>query len=405
MTNFEFIKAEWPTIFNDSARAESYVFSDPRSACIYSRRSIERLVIHLYTILDLPTPYKDDLSARINDPKFKAATGIGIHQKLTFLRKLGNNAVHNDIPVPVDAAIRALSELYLVIIWAAFHHSRIPDSVPAGTQFDPKIAKRAAPLSPAELAKLVDKFKQQDEELAAAKKQLAKISADVDAQIAAATADKDSQIKELQRQVAAAQSSKVTTLDSQEWKEDRTRTDLIDVDLELAGWNLDEPNVREFRIAGLPTPPVSAMPTMFCGAPTGSPWPSSKPSAPRRVWKPDGAKQRCTPTGSRKPSVVDPSSSSATENGTNFGTMPADTHRERFTGSTLGTNSNSSSSAGPREFASRAARSTATSSIADTSGRSSRRSAGTSTIGNVKLSSSWPPGRERRAQPLHLSIS
>ncbi|MGO2615766.1 MAG: DEAD/DEAH box helicase family protein [Brevibacterium aurantiacum] len=254
MTNFEFIKAEWPTIFNDSARAESYVFSDPRSACIYSRRSIERLVIHLYTILDLPTPYKDDLSARINDPKFKAATGIGIHQKLTFLRKLGNNAVHNDIPVPVDAAIRALSELYLVIIWAAFHHSRIPDSVPAGTQFDPKIAKRAAPLSPAELAKLVDKFKQQDEELAAAKKQLAEISADVDAQIAAATADKDSQIKELQRQVAAAQSSKVTTLDSQEWKEDRTRTDLIDVDLELAGWNLDEPNVREFRIAGLPTP-------------------------------------------------------------------------------------------------------------------------------------------------------
>ncbi|RBP62779.1 type I restriction enzyme R subunit [Brevibacterium sanguinis] len=250
MSNFGFIQAEWPTIFADCARAESYVFSDPRSACIYSRRGIERLVLHLYEVLDIPVPYRDDLAARINDAKFKAVTGLGIHQKLTFLRKIGNNAVHNDSPVPVDAAVKALSELYLVLIWAAFHHSRVPDDVPAGTQFDPTLARRAAPLSRAEVSKLAEKFARQDEELAAARKRLAEVTAEVSTQLA----DKDAEIAELKRQIQEAQSRKQSTLDSQDWKEDRTRLELIDQDLEAAGWDLDAPNVREYRISGLNTP-------------------------------------------------------------------------------------------------------------------------------------------------------
>lgn len=243
MTNFAFIKAEWPSIFDDCARAESYVFSDPRSACIYTRRSIERLVIHLYAVLDIPTPYKDDLNARINDPAFKTATGNGIHQKLTFLRKLGNTAVHKSSPVPVDASVKALSELYLVVLWAAFNHSRVPDDVPAGTQFDPDLARRAAPLSRAEMGRLVEKFRAQDEELAQARQKLAEV-----------TADKDSQIADLQAQVAAAQAAKRSSMEAQDWKEDQTRTDLIDRDLKAAGWDLEAANVREFRIPGLPTP-------------------------------------------------------------------------------------------------------------------------------------------------------
>src|SRR5699024_269889 len=57
-----------------------------------------------------------------------------------------------------------------------------------------------------------------------------------------------------QRQIAEAQAAKDTSLDSQDWREDQTRADLIDADLEAAGWDLDEPNVREYRITGLPTP-------------------------------------------------------------------------------------------------------------------------------------------------------
>ena len=68
MSNFAFIgAAEWPDIQSDCARAESYLASDPRSACIYGRRAIEQLVGLLYDVMDLPLPYKDDLAARINE--------------------------------------------------------------------------------------------------------------------------------------------------------------------------------------------------------------------------------------------------------------------------------------------------------------------------------------------------
>lgn len=40
----------------DCARAESYLSSDPRSACSYSRRAVEQLVGHLYDVLALPQP-------------------------------------------------------------------------------------------------------------------------------------------------------------------------------------------------------------------------------------------------------------------------------------------------------------------------------------------------------------
>ncbi|WP_281712432.1 arabinosyltransferase domain-containing protein, partial [Dermacoccus nishinomiyaensis] len=53
MGNFDFIKAEWPVIYDDCARAESYLTNDPRSACFYARRSIEVLVNHLYDLLAL----------------------------------------------------------------------------------------------------------------------------------------------------------------------------------------------------------------------------------------------------------------------------------------------------------------------------------------------------------------
>lgn len=245
MTNFGYIKGEWPTIFDDCLRAESYVFSDPRSACIYSRRAIEHLVVRLYTVLDIPTPYADDLNARINDRAFKNVIGDAVHQKLTLIRKLGNTAVHNDTPIRVDAAIRALSQLYLVVLWAAFHHSRIPDRVPAGTQFDPELARRAAPPSRAEVAKLVAKFREQDEELAQARQQLAAVAADV--------ADRDAEIARLREQVAEAQAAKTATLANQDWKEAQTRTDNIDVDLAKAGWDVAAPHVREYRIANLPT--------------------------------------------------------------------------------------------------------------------------------------------------------
>ena len=241
MSNFAFIKAEWPDIHTDCVRAESYLASDPRTACFYARRAAEGLVHHLYDVMALPVPYKDDLAARTNDPGFKAKTGTSITQKLNLIRNLGNKAVHDATPIPAHAALTSLRELHHVVIWAAFRYSTTPNSVPMGTTFDPALAQKAAPLSRAELNGLIAKFTEQDEAHAAelaAKDELA--------------AAKDAEIEQLKAEIAAAQAAKTQTTDIHDYDEAQTRSDLIDLLLDEAGWPLADAQDREYEVSGMP---------------------------------------------------------------------------------------------------------------------------------------------------------
>ena len=110
MSNFAFLRETLPAVHSDCARAESYLSSDPRSACFYARRAVELLVYHLYDLWDLPEPYRDDLAARINDATFKTKVGNAVGQKLNLIRNLGNRAVHDTQPIPTNAAMQALRE-------------------------------------------------------------------------------------------------------------------------------------------------------------------------------------------------------------------------------------------------------------------------------------------------------
>ena len=60
MGNFDFVRETLPSLHGDCARAESYLSSDPRSACFYSRRVVEELVSYLYDVLSLPIPVTPD---------------------------------------------------------------------------------------------------------------------------------------------------------------------------------------------------------------------------------------------------------------------------------------------------------------------------------------------------------
>jgi type I restriction enzyme R subunit len=240
MGNFDFVRDTLLSVRSDCARAESYMASDPRSACFYSRRAVEVLVGHLYDVLGLSLPYKDDLAARINDAAFKAETGTGIAQKLNLIRKLGNTAVHEKRAVPGHAALQVLRELHHVMVWAAFHHSPKPEAAPTKAQFDPALAAKAAPLSREELVALAAKLKAQDEAHA-------KALADKDELLAA----HEAQIAELKAQITAAQAANTAT-DNHDYSETATRDLFIDVLLHEAGWLLDQPRDREYEVTGMP---------------------------------------------------------------------------------------------------------------------------------------------------------
>ncbi|QOD43942.1 DEAD/DEAH box helicase family protein [Clavibacter zhangzhiyongii] len=241
--NFAFARAAWPDVFEDASRAESYLSSDPRSACFYSRRAVEQLVGHLYDVLDLPVPYQDDLAARINDAGFARVAGVGIGQKLNLIRKLGNQAVHAQHAIRPDIALAALRELHHVLVWATFRHSAHPEAVPTGEQFDPQLAARAAPLTRDDVQRLAARFAAQDQAHARA-------LADRDE----LAAEQAAEIEHLREQIAAAQATNHGP-DDHDYSEAETRDLFIDVLLAEAGWPLTDPRDREFQVTGMPNGP------------------------------------------------------------------------------------------------------------------------------------------------------
>lgn len=188
--NFAFAKSALPNVYADCARAESYMASDPRSACFYSRRAVEHLVAHLYDVLGLEVPYKSDLAAKTNDPAFKAVAGNTIGAKLTLLRKLANVAVHEEKPILPHASLQALKDLHHVVVWAVFHYSPEPEAAPTEVAFDPKLAAQSAPLTRGEVTQLAQKFGAQDAAHAADLEAKDQLLAAHEGQIAAAQADR-----------------------------------------------------------------------------------------------------------------------------------------------------------------------------------------------------------------------
>ncbi|KNX38272.1 DEAD/DEAH box helicase family protein [Luteipulveratus halotolerans] len=240
MSNFAFVRSTLPELYDDCARAESYVTTDPVSACFWSRRAVEHLVKHLYDVLGLHAPYDDRIAARIDAAEFKRVTGNGINKKLNLIRRLGNSAVHDTKAIPLPVALSVLRELHHVMVWAAFNHSPAPQAVPTAEQFDPKRAAQSAPLSHAEVVALAQKMKAQDDAHAKALAEKDELAA-----------EKDAEIARLQEQIKAGQAANVLP-DEHDYTEAQTRDLWIDVLLREAGWPLTETRDREYPVTGMP---------------------------------------------------------------------------------------------------------------------------------------------------------
>lgn len=239
MSNFAFARETLPTLHDDCARAESYVTSDPRTACFYARRVVEGIVGYLYDLLQLEEPYRDDLAARIGNPSFQARVPQHITQKMHFIRRAANSAVHEAQQTRVETAFELLRELFHVVVWTSYHFSPHPEVVPLQAQFDPRMAARSAPLTREELVRLAAKFEEQDaahaRELAEKEERLAAHEAEIEA---------------LRAAIAAKQAEAAP--DTRDYKEAETRDRFIDLLLREAGWPLDQERDREYEVTGMP---------------------------------------------------------------------------------------------------------------------------------------------------------
>jgi type I restriction enzyme R subunit len=244
VSNFGFLRAEWPDLHDEAMHAERIAVADPRASCFYARRCLEIAVTWLFQAdSTLRAPYRDDLAAKLSEPTLVNLVGPAIRTKMDVIRRQGNAAVHRPGPVAASDAIKVVAELFQVMYWIARKYSRNPGDLPAaGLAFDQALIPRPLPAAvrqqrQAELQAMAEAFaKQQAEEAERKRRQ----------------ADLDAEIVQLRAEIAAAKAANEARPDTHDYNEAQTRTFIIDLLLKEAGWVLDQQQDREFPVTGMP---------------------------------------------------------------------------------------------------------------------------------------------------------
>lgn len=118
MSNFDFIPDDFRGVKEPAIKAESYIVSDPRSACFNTRLALELAVHWLYRHDNsFRVPYDRNLAALIHEPTFKNNIPQAVFQKIKVIQKVGNEAVHENRTIREFDAIQTVKELHHVLHW------------------------------------------------------------------------------------------------------------------------------------------------------------------------------------------------------------------------------------------------------------------------------------------------
>ncbi|MBW4551555.1 MAG: DEAD/DEAH box helicase family protein [Aphanocapsa sp. GSE-SYN-MK-11-07L] len=259
--HFQFLKTEWPKLYQAAVKAETLAHPDPRTACFYSRRALELAVTWIFNYDNsLTQPYKTDLSAFLFEPSFKTLVGPALHTKLDIIRKLGNQAVHSSRPIRADDAIVAVRELFHFCYWLGRTYGlRATDKPNSSATFDPNALPKTSPVpaqTQAQLQAQAHQLADKDAELAASQSRLSEVEGQL--------SEVETELQQLRQDIAQAKAANVAQPDTHDYSEAQTRDYFIDLLLKEAGWALPSTPLpstplgersrteREFPVQGMP---------------------------------------------------------------------------------------------------------------------------------------------------------
>ncbi|MFO5527682.1 MAG: DEAD/DEAH box helicase family protein [Cuspidothrix sp.] len=238
MSQFTFLKPEFPTIYESAHKAFKTAYRDPRTACFYGRRALELTVNWLYKYDNtLNLPYQDNISTLIHEPTFKNLVGQAIFNKAKLIIKIGNNAVHDEKTIPVNDSLTAVKEFFHIAYWLTRTYGRTSkpepgltfdiNAIPQVTKPTPGSEKNKTPVSERsrtqELQKLETELKEKDEKLSL-------LLTDKNAL--------DETIKQLRSELAAVKKENTSQPDTHDYSEQETRNFFIDLLLKETGWKI-----------------------------------------------------------------------------------------------------------------------------------------------------------------------
>ena len=231
-SNFDFIiDARLDDIKNACVEAERGLIVTSTTCAIMSRKALELAVKWVYGIDgELTIPYQQTLATLIYDRDFKNIVEPGLLQKIIYIQKLGNQAVHSNTKISKQESLLALKNLHDFMLWITYLYCQnyIEHKFDETIIPDPENNKTLEK----EKIELLERLEANEKTIEQLQKQF------------------ESLRKETPKVRKAKQSS--IPFDIKDISEFTTRKQYIDLDLEIAGWEFNRNIVEELEVTGMP---------------------------------------------------------------------------------------------------------------------------------------------------------
>lgn len=232
--NFSFLEGlpEYKLFATACTEAERVLAASPAMAAMGSRKACELAVKWVYSADNTITmPYRDNLQALIHEPSFRFALDNQTWNKLPYIIKLGNLAVHTEKAISRSDAILSLSFLFEFVQWIDYCY---------GEQWEERVFDETK--IPSEKIFIdEDKLKEKDSLIEQKNSEIEALRAKIAAMSTQLTADK-------------AQHKEKRQFTPKDISEFLTRKKYIDVDLKLLGWIFNDDVLEEVELFGMPNP-------------------------------------------------------------------------------------------------------------------------------------------------------
>lgn len=280
MTNFAFLKPQFPDLAETAIGAESLIYIHPAAAIVMARQSLEMLVFWLYehdkTLIE---PFDAKLHNLLNEPTFITLLPDYVWEKMDIIRRQGNKIAHTNPNQSQKTANKTqpsnaqniIEQLFLIYNWFERHYGNTAKQVSATTtvttarRFKDDLVPSLSQsndndkLSLEALQKQNQLFEkqlaEQHEQLKHYQETLQERSSDVLGQqqlltqLNAELAQKRAEIEQIKAQNLKQLKTQPDTTD---YLESDTRKLYIDLLLEEAGWNFDKNIKTEYKVTNFP---------------------------------------------------------------------------------------------------------------------------------------------------------
>ncbi len=228
ISNFNFLKVDSPSIYENAIKSEKSGITDPRVACMYARFTLEAALKWMYdNDYDLRKPWEDSLAAMLKEKSFKETTPPQILAKCDIIRKQGNIAVHEQRNIDSRTSIFVVESLFHFLFW--FH--RMYNDPNISCTFDSNLIPTG------------DKKKTTVVKVKALHKEAAEIHKKEAEELAKKNAELETELKLVRQKLNEKKKASLELPDDHDYNEAETRRHYIDLLLSEAGWHLGNSDV------------------------------------------------------------------------------------------------------------------------------------------------------------------